>query len=357
VLKRQIVELAIGAGVFLRIIQPAEVWILGAEIHGPKADRIAFLVSFRKLNGASSSGHGYSVVDGDLAIGLELFDERIDLTNAPIFIGLGPSSINFGGDWGMDEHDQSDGDLGIAEIGAAWAIGSSGLQLGDAIGSSWSDHDTRLGGNQESQGQYLLGELIFPIEVAGPGAWMTLTTYYHQSDAEILRAYDDGFGVDSSYGETDVDSWAFRARIDWENLFAFSGVECSPYVDLAFIDARVEGYTEEGGAAPAVFEPRSDHAFELRAGMNLLYEINESLAVTGEAGLVHQFSVRNSAVSGEVPGSAFSMTTPDSDDTWATASIGIRADTNAGIVNVRLHGTTEGSGPTAWASVLWSVPF
>ena len=265
-------------------------------------------------------------------------------------------AVWIGGDWGMDQHDRSDGELGIAEIGAARALGSSGMQLGGAIGNSWSDHDTYLGGNQELSGQYLLGELIFPIEVAGPGAWMTLTTYYHQSEAEIVRAYDDGLGIDTSYGETDVDTWAFRGRIDWENVIEFSGVECSPYFDLAFIDARVDGYSEAGGVAPAVYESRSDHAFEARAGVNLLYEINKSLAITAEAGLAHSFSERNSAVSGQASGSGFSLMTPDADDTWATGSVGLRADTQAGIVNFRLNSTTEGSSASAWASVEWSLP-
>lgn len=265
-------------------------------------------------------------------------------------------AVWMGGDWGMDQHDQSDGELGIAEIGAAWALGPSGMQLGGAIGKSQSDHDTYLGGNQEMRGQYLLGELIFPIEVAGQGAWMTLTTYCHQSEVDILRAYDDGFGINASSGEADVNAWAFRTRIDWENAFEFSGVECSPYFDLAFIDARVDGYSEAGGSAPATYESRSDQVFEARVGVNLLYEISKSLAFTAEVGLAQQFGERNSAVSGQASGSGFSLMMPDSNDTWATGSVGLRADTEVGSVHFRLNGTTEGSGSTAWASLMWSLP-
>ena len=64
-------------------------------------------------------------------------------------------AVWMGGDWGMDQHDLSDGEIGIAEFGAARSLGSSGIQLGGAIGQSWSDHDTYLGGNQNIRGQYL----------------------------------------------------------------------------------------------------------------------------------------------------------------------------------------------------------
>jgi ubiquitin len=265
-------------------------------------------------------------------------------------------TVWIGGDWGMDQHDQSDGEIGIAEIGAAKALGSSGMQLGGAIGKSWTDHDTYLGGNQEMSGQYLLSELILPVEMVGSTAWMTLTAYYHQADADILRAYADGLLADTSYGETDVETWAFRARIDWENVTKFAGVECSPYLDLAFINAHVDGYSEAGGVAPAVFASRSDDALEARAGVNMCYEINKWLALTAETGLAHRLSEKSSAVTGQASGTGFSLRTPDDHDTWATGSFGIRADTDAGIVNLRLNGTTQGSGAAAWVSLMWSLP-
>ena len=265
-------------------------------------------------------------------------------------------SVWIGGDWGMDQHDQRDGEIVIAEIGAAKALGSYGMQLGGAIGKSWSDHDTYLGGNQEMRGQYLLSELILPIEMVGPTAWMTLSAYYHQTDADVLRAYPNGLLIDTSHGETDIDTWAFRARIDWANVTKFVGVECSPYLDTAFINAHVDGYSEAGGVAPAVFASRTDHALEVRAGVNMRYEINNSVSLTAETGLAHRLSEKNSAVTGQASGVGFRLMTSDDHDTWATGSFGIRADTDAGVVNLRLNGTTQGSGSAAWVSLMWSLP-
>jgi ubiquitin/uncharacterized protein YhjY with autotransporter beta-barrel domain len=265
-------------------------------------------------------------------------------------------AVWMGGDWGMDQHDLSDGDIGIAEFGAAMSLGSSGMQLGGAIGQSWSDHDTYLGGNQDIRGQYLLSELILPIEIAGPTAWMTLTAYYHQTDADILRAYSNGPLIETSYGETDIDTWAFRARIDWENMTKFAGVAFSPFLDLAFINADVDGYSEAGGAAPAVFASRTDHALEARAGVNMCYEINKSLALIAETSLAHRLSDKNSAVTGQASGTGFRLIMPDDHDTWAIGSFGIRADTDAGVVNLRVNGTTQGSGSAAWVSLMWSLP-
>jgi len=265
-------------------------------------------------------------------------------------------AVWMGGDWGMDQHDLSDGEIVIAEFGAAKALGLSGTQLGGAIGQSWSNHDTYLGGNQDLRGQYLLGELILPIEIAGPTAWMTLTAYYHQADADILRAYANGPNIDTSFGETDIDTWAFRGRIDWENMTKCAGVTFSPFLDLAFIQADVDGYSEAGGVTPAVFASRTDHAMEARAGVNMCYEINKSLALTAETTIAQRLSEKNSAVTGQASGTVFRLIAPDDHDIWATGSFGIRADTDAGVVNLRVNATTQGSGSAAWVSLMWSLP-
>ena len=260
-----------------------------------------------------------------------------------------------GGDWGEDQHGQSDGSLGIAEIGVARVLNPSGAQFGIGVGKSWSDHDTYLGGSQDMRGEYLLGELILPAEALGENAWMTLTGYYHQADAGLLRAYDTGSATDFSFGETDVDTWAFRARIDWQYAFALRGCEFSPYIDLSFAESQVDGYLEAGGSAPATFQSNRDHSLGARAGVNMLYELSPSMAVTGEVGVCQNLNQSNPAVAGEALGSSFNVMAPKTDETWMLGSIGIRAITEVGTVNLRLNGTTEGGDSTAWVSLLWSL--
>ena len=260
-----------------------------------------------------------------------------------------------GGDWGEDQHGQSDGSLGIAEIGVARVLNPSGAQFGIGVGKSWSDHDTYLGGSQDMRGEYLLGELILPAEALGENAWMTLTGYYHQADADLLRAYDTGSATDFSFGETDVDTWAFRARIDWQYAFALRGCEFSPYIDLSFAESQVDGYLEAGGSAPATFQSNRDHSLGARAGVNMLYELSPSMAVTGEVGVCQNLNQSNPAVAGEALGSSFNVMAPKTDETWMLGSIGIRAITEVGTVNLRLNGTTEGGDSTAWVSLLWSL--
>ena len=260
-----------------------------------------------------------------------------------------------GGDWVEDQHGHSDGSLGIAEIGVARVLNSSGAQFGIGLGKSWSDHDTYLGGRQDMRGEYLLGELIFPAESLGENAWMTLTGYYHQADAGLLRAYDTGSATDFSYGETDVDTWAFRARIDWQYAFALRACEFSPYIDLSFVESQVDGYPETGGSAPAIFQSKRDRSLEARAGVNMLYELSSSMAVTGEVGVCQHLNQSNSAVAGEALGSSFNVMASKTDETWMLGSIGIRAITEVGTVNLRLNGTTEGGDSTAWVSLLWSL--
>lgn len=260
-----------------------------------------------------------------------------------------------GGDWGEDQHAQRDGSLSIAEVGASRVLSSTGIQLGLGLGRSWSDHDTFLGGTQETRGEYLLGEFILPAKALGANAWMTFTGYYHQSDVDLLRAYDTGSGTDFSYGETEIDTWAFRARVDWEKLISVAGCEISPYIDLSLIEAQVDGYSEAGGVAPAIYQSRNDQSLEARAGVNMLYEISPSMAVTGDVGIYQQLSERNSAVSGQALGSGFSLMMSEADDTWMLGSVGIRAITEVGTINLRVNGTTEGGDSTAWVSLLWSM--
>ena len=127
-----------------------------------------------------------------------------------------------------------------------------------------------------------------------------LTGYYHQADAGLLRAYDTGSATDFSYGETDVDSWAFRARIDWQHAFALRGCESSPYIDLSFAESQVDGYLEAGGAASAIFQPNRDHSLGARAGVNMLYELSPSMAVTGEVGVCQYLNQSDPANAGEL---------------------------------------------------------
>lgn len=258
-----------------------------------------------------------------------------------------------GGDWGVDSHDQGDGEIGLAEVGFAQRLGMSDIQLGAAIGRSWSDHDTQLGGFHEIRGAYLLGELIMPAEAFGSSAWLTVSGYYNLSDADTLRAYDSGSGIESSFGETDVDTWALRARLDWDAPVTLSGWELSPYLELAYTEARVDGFSEAGGSNPATYDSRSDHSMDARAGINLLRNINESLAWTAELGVAHQFDERNPNVVGDASGSAFNLGVADAEDTWAIGSVGIMAKTQAGTLNARLHGSTEGADSAAWFSMLW----
>jgi uncharacterized protein with beta-barrel porin domain len=152
-----------------------------------------------------------------------------------------------------------------------------------------------------------------------------------------------------------VDTWAFRARIDWQHAFALRGCEFSPYIDLSFAESQVDGYLEAGGSAPATFQSNRDHSLGARAGVNMLYELSPSMAVTGEVGVCQLLNQSNPAVVGEALGSSFNVMVPKTDETWMLGSIGIRAITEVGTVNLRLNGTTEGGDSAAWVSLLWSL--
>ena len=250
-----------------------------------------------------------------------------------------------GGDWGTDQHEQRDGEIGLAEVGYARLLRDPGTQLGGAVGTSWSDHQTLHGGSQELRGAYLLAEWISPLQAMGPDTWMTLTAYYNRADADIERAYDTGSGIDSSYGETDVRTW--------ENLWAVGECRFSPYVNLSYMDTTVDGYSETDGTSPASFDSRDSHALEGRAGFNLLHPISDRVSLTAETAVAHQFDRSQSPITGTSSGTGFSLGADTYKDTWWIGSVGLATRTETGSVNFRLNGTTEGGNATAWVSLLW----
>ncbi len=262
-------------------------------------------------------------------------------------------AIWVGGDWGSDQHDHREGEIALAELGFARLLNASGAQIGGAIGTSWSDYHTIYGGSQDLRGAYLLAEWISPMERMGSSAWMTLTAYYSEADADVVRAYDTGIGIDSSFGETDVRAWGLRARIDWEACFAIEQCRFSPYFELSYMDATADGYTEAGGAYPATFDSHDSRALEGRLGVNMLYPIHDKLSWTSEAAVAHQFDSGHSRVTGTAAGSGFSFAADHTNDTWIVGSVGMAADIDVGTVNLRLNGTTEGDDCTVWTSLLF----
>lgn len=260
-------------------------------------------------------------------------------------------------DLGADTHAARDGSLGLAEVGGCWVLNSSRAQIGVGLGKSWSDQITVFNGNQRQDGKYLIMELMSPLSAISPDLWATITSYYNWSEAEIRRGYLKGAAIDASYGNTDVDTWAVRARLDWENAFRAVDTDFMPYFDLAYIKTNVGGYTETYGSLPAHFSSGEHGLTETHLGINANKKLNSHFALTAGVEGIHRFKDTNPHVTGQTLGSnGFDLTVSD-DRSWMRASVGGIVDYQGNRLSLIFNATTEGQDPSAAVALGWKRSF
>ena len=181
------------------------------------------------------------------------------------------------GDWGGDDLGGADASNAAVEIGGCRRLTESGAQLGLAIGKTRVNEDPAGPDALKQRGDYLLLEFISPLTALSPDLWSTLTAYYNHGEAEVARGYSTLLGAEASSAKPGIDTWALRARLDWEGLWRPLGVQLSPYADLNYVQARVSSYDEVGGSQAMSFKAREHAASELRLGMNAKYALTNHL--------------------------------------------------------------------------------
>ena len=260
------------------------------------------------------------------------------------------------GDWGRDDHGQHEGSIGLAELGYGYNFGPA--QLNFAIGKTWSNQAIVHGGDIDADGQYMIAEAIVPMDETR-GLYATLGAYGHWGDADIDRGYLNAGLPDYSNGDPDTRTWGVRARVDWENAFILSRTAFSPYADISYVDARMDGYTETGGGFPAHFDKREQNVTELRAGVNGALPLSSSttqLVLNLEA--AHRFDAEGTRTSGEMLGLfGFDLDGREYDQTWARGGIGVEGQLGQGKASLMLNGTTRGEMPNVWLAASYQVAF
>ncbi|MDP1928994.1 MAG: hypothetical protein Q8K62_10840 [Thiobacillus sp.] len=84
------------------------------------------------------------------------------------------------GDWGTDNHEERDGNLGAAELGGGANLGS--VQLNLSLGKTWGKQNLSLAGEAKSDGTYLMAEALLPL----PGKlWATFDAYGMWGEADV----------------------------------------------------------------------------------------------------------------------------------------------------------------------------
>lgn len=259
------------------------------------------------------------------------------------------------GDWGGDNMGGSGDTLGLAEVGGCQVLNDSRAQLGVALGKSWSRSDGHLGSEQKQRGQYLLVEWLSPINAVSPNLWATLTGYYNEAEVSTQRRYQSGTTVDGSSADTDVATWALRARLDWENAGWLLGTGITPYVGLTYSEATVDGYNEAGGSQAAYFKRSKQAVSESRIGVNARHVFTPAIALLAGVETVQRYNATTPTVSGELNGTVFDLRADGGDRAWLRSSVGAVVSQGESRFSLLLNASTEGHDPATWLALGWSL--
>ena len=272
-------------------------------------------------------------------------------------VDIGEKTAWVAGDWGVDNHDSRNGNLGLAELGVGYRYQHA--QVNIAIGKTWSDNDTIIGGDTDADGKFVLVETIIPIPQVN-GLYATLSGYYHEGKIDSKRGYLNASVADASFASPDSRASGLRVRLDWQDAYQWQAVKFTPYLDANFSHAHIDSFTETGGGFPASFGSRDEAITELRVGFNSAMALQNcpvELLVNLEA--AHRFDDRGVTTTGQISGffSGFDVVGSDYDQDWIKAGIGIEGELGKGKASLMLNGTTEGEMPSAWAAFSYQVAF
>ena len=260
------------------------------------------------------------------------------------------------GDWGRDDHGSRDGSTGLAELGGGYNFGPA--QVNVSAGQTWSNQNLPNNGDVDYTGHYLMVEGIVPVSPAH-GLFATIGAYGHWGEADIRRGYLITGAQNYSSASPDTKTLGLRARLDWQNAFAWSGAQFSPYTDLSYAETRMDGYTETGGAFPAQFNKRTDHATDLRVGLNASKPIPSStFNFVSNLEVAHRFEDRGAATSGNITGLfAFDLAGEKYKRTWMKAGVGVEGQLGAGKASLMLNATSKGEMPNVWLAASYQLTF
>lgn len=261
------------------------------------------------------------------------------------------------GDWGGDDLGGADSSSATAEAGACRRLSESGAQLGLAVGKTRARQDPAGPDRLRQRGDYLLLELIAPLTTLSPDLWATLTAYYNHGDARLSRGYTTLLGRESSSAAPDVDTWALRARLDWEGLWRPLGAMLTPYVDLNYVEARVAGYDEAGGSQALSFAARRHAASDLRLGLNASYPLGERVALLAGVEGVRRVHDDADTLDGRWAGQGFSLSPAAGDRAWLRGQLGAAWGSPASRLALLFNATSEGQQPARWLALSWAGAF
>ncbi len=166
------------------------------------------------------------------------------------------------------------------------------ILLGIGAGYGRQERDLANDGSGTIDGQYLLAEADF---IQADGGVFSVLVSVGSWNAVTDRGYVTGGGVDSSHGETDLQSTSVRLRYDTPVLTKVLGADIKGYVSGSLSTAQSDAYSETGGSYAGSFGELKQTAEEGRLGFAATRSFSDKFRGRFSAEWIHRFD-RNQAV-------------------------------------------------------------
>ena len=166
------------------------------------------------------------------------------------------------------------------------------ILLGIGAGYGRQERDLANDGSASIYGQYLVAEADF---IQADGGIFSVLVSVGSWNAVTDRGYMTGGGVDTSHGETDLQSSSVRLRYDTPVLTKVLGADIKGCISGSLSKAQSDAYSETGGSYAGSFGELKQTAEEGRLGLVATRSFSDKLRGRLSAELIHRFD-RNQAV-------------------------------------------------------------
>jgi len=258
------------------------------------------------------------------------------------------------GDAGRKDNGKDDSAIGMAEIGYGYRFDDT-WQLNVSAGRTYSQADTGLGGRTTARTSYLMPELIVTLPAS---FYATLSGYYGQGRADIDRVYLNAGTPERVSGAPGLTTSGARLRVDWLNAATLGKINFTPYASLTYLKTRTDGYVEQGGSFPAMWNQRTDKSTTARLGLDAILPISPGTTLQGRVEAAHRFEKAGAATSGQVIGLyGFGFAGQETRQNWLRLGAGVESKIGGGIASLMLNATTQGDAPSYWLAANYRWEF
>lgn len=194
------------------------------------------------------------------------------------------------------------------------------MALGGGVVISRSNNDTRFGGESRFDAA---GVSAFASYEEQPESGIHLygTAVAARLNSEIDRNYLNGGSIDRSQGETD--GWGAGVALRGGYMHALTDhTTVMPYAEVEWSHARLDGYSETGGGAPATVDDQNAHRVVSRLGGELNQKVHKDTSLRMRAAWGHEIAASGDGVN--VTAMTVTQTVGgEADKDWLEAGVGM----------------------------------